>query len=163
MRAGDTRNYLENAPGLYLTPNKNEFTIIMNTFEDIDEEILIPNIPLNKWMNVILRCENNILDVYINGSIAKSHKLFGVPKQNDGPVTVGGATGFNGDISNLQYFSHGLSLNEIRNINNKGPSLTQSTSDNIINPPTSGINMLTGKLLNPDYLSTRWFFNDRLN
>ena len=161
FQAGNSRNYPENAPGLYLTPNKNELTVIMNTFEDIDEEILIPNIPLNKWINVIIRCENSNLDVYINGSVAKSHKLFGVPKQNDGDVTIGGNKGFNGSISNLTYFSHGLSLMEIRDIVSSGPSLTVANTDNVISK-TSGISRISRKMLQPDYLSMRWFFNNRL-
>ena len=40
--------------------------IMMNTFTVIDEEIRVPDIPLNKWVNVMLRCQNTKLDVYIN-------------------------------------------------------------------------------------------------
>jgi hypothetical protein len=54
----------------------------MNTFSVINEQIVIPDLPLNKWVNVIIRCENTTLDVYINGTITRSHMLHGVPKQN---------------------------------------------------------------------------------
>ena len=37
-----------NAPGLYVTPGKNELLLIMNTFDSIDEEIAIDNMPFNK-------------------------------------------------------------------------------------------------------------------
>ena len=56
-------------------------TIIMNTYETINEEILIPGIPINKWVNVILRCKNTLLDIYINGTITKSVNLVGVPNK----------------------------------------------------------------------------------
>jgi hypothetical protein len=49
-------NSPNNAPGLYIAPNTNELVIIMNTYDVINEEITIPNIPLNKWVNVIIRC-----------------------------------------------------------------------------------------------------------
>jgi len=64
-------NFPNNAPGLYITPNTNNLAVIMNTFNVINEEIIINDIPLNKWLNVVIRCQNTNLDVYINGTIAK--------------------------------------------------------------------------------------------
>jgi hypothetical protein len=75
-----------NAPGLYIAPNTNALVIVMNTYNVINEETLIPDIPLNKWINVIIRCQNTTLDVYINGIISRSIHLLGVPKQNYGDV-----------------------------------------------------------------------------
>ena len=49
-------NFPNNAPGLYIKPDTNELVVIMNTFNVINEEIAIPNIPLNKWIYVIIRC-----------------------------------------------------------------------------------------------------------
>ena len=71
-----------NAPGLYIAPNTNNLVIVMNTFNVINEEITITDIPLNKWVNVIIRCQETVLDVYINGTITRSLQLQGVPKQN---------------------------------------------------------------------------------
>ena len=53
-----------NAPGLYIAPNSNTLVVMMNTFNVINEEVLIPDIPLNKWVNVIIRCKNTTFDVY---------------------------------------------------------------------------------------------------
>jgi hypothetical protein len=61
-----------NAPGLYIAPNTNALVVKMNTFNVINEEVVIPDIPINKWVNVIIRCENTRLDVYINGTIITS-------------------------------------------------------------------------------------------
>ena len=44
-----------NAPGLYLHENKNSLVVIMNTFDSMVEEVEIPNIPINKWINVSIR------------------------------------------------------------------------------------------------------------
>ena len=138
-------NFPNNAPGLYIAPNTNAFVIVMNTYDVINEEILIPNIPMNKWINVIMRCQNKTLDIYINGTIAKSVQLVGVPKQNYGDVFVGMNGGFSGYVSNLWYFNHALGTAAIQNIVHSGP-----------NTKMVGSNAMTMK--NPNYLSMRWYF-----
>ena len=47
-----------NAPGLYLTPYKNNLVVMMNTYNVINEEVIVPDVPLNKWFNIIIRCNN---------------------------------------------------------------------------------------------------------
>jgi len=147
-------NFPNNAPGLYLTPYKNELLLLMNTNELINEEIKIPDIPLNKWVNVIIRCVNTTLDVYINGVITKSTNLSGVPKQNYGNVYVAMNGGFNGYISNLWYFSKALNSADIQRIAFRGPTTKTNTS----NTPSSGL-----QLRYPNYLSLRWYFADSRN
>ena len=142
-------NFPNNAPGLYLTPYKNELLVIMNTNEIINEEILIQDIPLNKWLNVIIRCNNTTVDVYINGIITKSTNLSGVPKQNYGNVYVAMNGGFNGYISNLWYYSNALNSSKIHNIVSRGPS----TKLKLNNSALSGL-----QLKFPNYLSLRWYF-----
>lgn len=139
-------NFPNNAPGLYIAPNTNKFVVLMNTFNVINEEIIVDDVPLNKWVNVVIRCRNNIIDVYINGSVIKSHYLAGVPKQNYGDVYVGTMGGFSGNLSNLWYFNYALDAAQIDNIMTQGPDITQSTAS------STGINQLDS-----DYLSLRWF------
>jgi hypothetical protein len=138
-------NFPNNAPGLYIAPNTNKLVIMMNTFNVINEEIDVDDIPLNKWVNVIIRCQNNTLDVYINGTIIKSHQLHGVPKQNYGDVYVAPNGGFSGYISNLWYYNYALGTAEISRISSKGPNTYMRGSN--------GIN-----IKNNNYLSLRWFF-----
>lgn len=138
-------NFPNNSPGLYLSPNTNELTLIMNTFNVINEEIIIDDVPINKWVNVIIRCSNVDLDVYINGTIARSMKLSGVPKQNYGDVFVGMNGGFNGYVSNLWYYNYALGTAEIQRLVRGGPNTNMVGS--------SSMNMK-----NPDYLSLRWYF-----
>ena len=134
-----------NAPGLYIAPNTNALVVVMNTFNVINEEIIIPDIPINKWVNVIVRCQNTTLDVYINGTIARSINLVGVPKQNYGDVYVAMNGGLDGYISNLWYYNYALGTAAIQNIVSKGP-----------NTKMIGSNGINDKLYN--YLSLRWFF-----
>lgn len=139
-------NFPNNAPGLYIEPNTNSLVVFMNTFNVINEQITIDDIPLNKWVNVIIRCQNNILDIYINGVIAKSHNLHGVPKQNYGDIFVAPNGGFSGYISNLAYYNYAMTPSSINKLVTAGPSNT-----------LSGNSSLTIK--NPNYLSLNWFFN----
>lgn len=138
-------NFPNNAPGLYIAPNSNSLVVMMNTFNVINEEIQINDIPINKWVNVIIRCKNNTLDIYINGNIIKSHNLHGVPKQNYGDVYVAPNGGFSGYISNLHYFDYALSIDDIANLYSKGANTNMKGSNGI-------------GLTNFDYLSLRWFF-----
>jgi hypothetical protein len=139
----DGLNYPNNAPGLFIAPNTNTLVVLMNGYNEIAHEITVPDIPLNKWVNVILRLENRTFDIYINGVITRSVEFDGVVKQNYGDVFVAQNGGFQGNISNLWYYGYALGTTEIQRIANQGPNLTfkgnqQTTSS--------------------DYLSLKWYF-----
>ena len=147
------KNFPNNAPGLYIAPNTNSLIVIMNSYNEINEEITIPNIPLNKWVNVIIRCQNNKLNVYINGTITRSTELSGVPKQNYGDIFCCTNGGYDGYLSNLWYYNYALGTAQINNLVNSGP-----------NTKIVGSNGLDNKMAK--YLSLRWYFygdNDGYN
>ena len=140
-----------NAPGMYIYPNSNDLLILMNTYNDVLQEVTIKDAPLNKWINIIIRCRSNnrdgaVLDVYVNGTITQSLELDDIPRQNYGDVFVGLNGGFSGYVSNLWYWAHDLSIAEIQHIVNKGPNTTMA--NNNIGPANK----------KSDYLSLRWFF-----
>jgi hypothetical protein len=141
-------NFPNNAPGLYIAPDTNALVVIMNTYNVINEEVIIPDIPLNKWVNIIVRCENNTLDVYINGTISRSVELNGIPKQNFGNVFVAANGGFEGNIADLWYFNHALGTAAIQEIFDNGPKTTLASAS--MSSTASGSTN--------DYLSMRWFF-----
>jgi hypothetical protein len=118
----------------------------MNTFNKIKEEIVVEDIPLNKWINVIIRVENNNLDVYINGVIVKRHILESVPKQNYGDVYASLNGGYNGYTSSLRYWNYALNIRDIQKVVDQGPSLSMSEAV-----------MTESK---PRYFSLRWFFQN---
>jgi len=135
-----------NAPGLYITPHTNGLLVIMNTFSEIKEEVEIQDLPLNKWVNVIIRVSNQRqLDVYINGVLTERKVLSDVARQNYGDVYVAANGGFDGYIDSLRYFNWAIGVNKIQSIVDDGPDLTTSKAD-----------LLTTAV--PHYLSTRWFF-----
>lgn len=146
-------NQPNNGPGLYIAPSTNNLVVVMNTFNKINEEVVIEDIPINKWINVIIRVSyQNRLDVYINGRLARRHILNSVPKQNYGDVFVSMNGGFSGHTSSLRYFTNAIGTNEIQSIVNDGPNMTPVDKD-----------LINSK---PRYLSLRWFFtgsNDMYN
>ena len=94
----------------------------------INEEVTVDDIPLNKWINVIIRVdEQHQMDIYINGRLVKRHMLSSVPKQNYGDIYIayGGAgtsNGFDGYISNLMYYNYALGTAAIQSITHIGPN-----------------------------------------
>ena len=102
--------------------------ITMSNYSNLDiTPIQIDGVPLRRWVSVIIRLENLVLDVYVQGTIAKRHN-FGsskeVPKQSYGNVFVCQNGGFSGSLSNLRYYSSALSVFAIQNIVYWGPNLT---------------------------------------
>lgn len=142
-------NQPNNAPGLYIAPNTNDLVVVMNTFNSIDQEVTLQDIPLNKWVNVIIRVdEQHQLDVYINGRLSKRHILNGIPKQNYGDVFVSMNGGFSGYTSSLRYFAEAIGASKIQSIVEAGPNMTMNSSSSSM---TNSV---------PNYLSLRWFFRD---
>lgn len=139
-------NNIIHAPGLYISPNTNSLSVFINTFDVINNEITIPNIPLNKWLNVIIRCRNTTMDIYVNGTITRSIELSSLPRQNYGDVHVASGGGFDGYISNLRYFNRAIGVMDIDRIIAAGPNTTLIGESDVENPGNS------------NFLSLRWFF-----
>jgi len=135
-----------NGPGLYLNDNYSGLRVVMSTFNDHTTSTDVDNIPVNKWVNVIIRVENTVLDVFINGDLAQRMPLNSVPFQNYGNVNVAINGGFNGNLSSLRYYNTSLGTRAIQNIVSSGPNLTVLGA--------SG-----GAPATMDYLSMRWFFS----
>ena len=133
----------QNGPGLYLDGTENKLIVVMQTYESVGEIITIPDIPIKKWLSVIIRLENRNLDVYINGTIVIRHELEHVPKQNYSDVYISQNGGFSGEQSSLRYFNRALTSMEIQNMVQKGPNMSAGG----VSSPF------------PPYLSTRWFFS----
>jgi hypothetical protein len=136
--------YMTNAPGMYIKPNSNTIVVMMNTYNIVNQEVEVPDIPLNKWVNIIIRCQNTQFDIYVNGVITRSLNLLGLPKQNYGNTFVSMNGGFDGFISNLTYYAYACSVSEIQKIVNNQPNTT------IIG--NSGYSDTLA-----DYLSLRWY------
>lgn len=140
---------VNNAPGLYLRSDTNSLHIVMDSVvsNDTNTTLDIDNIPLGKWFHVLIRMQNKVLDVYINGTIASRLIMQNVPKQNYDNIYVCKNGGFNGSLSNLQYYAKALNALDLNNIIIAGPNTSLSA--------TSAQNL--SKQSTYDYLSTLWY------
>jgi hypothetical protein len=153
------------APGLYISESTNNLKVRMNVFHkypldtsgtansnitssSIYDDITITDIPLKKWFNVMIRCEGNMVDVFINGMIVKRHKLSGIPRQNYNKVFLTPNNPFSGFVSDLRYWNYSLGTNEIYNLISKGPNTKNLKAEQ----------SLDGTV--PRYFSTSWFLKN---
>ena len=124
----------------------------MNTFNKIDEDVVISNLPLHKWVNIIIRVtKQNQMDVYISGTLTKRVMLSGVPKQNYGDVYVSMNGGFDGNTADLRYFENAIGTNKIKSIVDKGPNTKYAVGTMEVKADTN------------DYLSTRWYLKSAVD
>ena len=145
---------ITNGPGVYLSSNTNPtIRIIMDTVDSSSRaDITVDNIPLRKWFNLIIRMQNTSMDIYINGVVTQHKLLEAIPKQNYYDVYVCDKGGFNGNLSNLRYYSSALNIFDINGVVKKGPNLKPSTSPAVTQtigavPPNYSYS----------YLSTNWY------
>lgn len=147
------------SPGLYAHADSNKIDIVLNTYDDnattvnstdnianLYETITIDNIPIKKWVNLIIRVQNNTVDVYLNGSLVERKNMDVVPKQNYGDIYVGDDyDGMNGFISSLRYFNHAIGQGKIQDIMYNGPNLKMEGDE--------------FSKTQPPYLAMRWYFD----
>jgi len=146
-----------NGPGLYVQKDPAGYVnlaflmddIAKNTatsLDQIESKIYIKSLPLNKWVHLAFRLQNTVLDAYVNGVITQRLQLKNAPKQNFYDILVAQG-GFQGKLSNLQYFNRALNVFEINNIVMFGPNLTSSKYSKDANNATG----------NYSYLNTAWY------
>jgi hypothetical protein len=132
----------EDCPGLYLDTTSNSLLILVKTYADTPESILISNIPADKWVHFAIVVDQDAVDVYINGVIRQHHSLLQLPKQNDAAVVMGStsASGWDGVLANLQYTPRSLSAGDIS-------ALVSNVPKNDLTIPPSG----------PQYFDMSWY------
>jgi hypothetical protein len=129
-------------PGLYLDTTSNALLVVVNTYANTPETILISNITANKWIHFAIVVDQDSVDVYINGVIRQHHTLLQLPKQNESNVTMGSSSvsGWDGVLSNLQYTPRSLSPAEVA-------ALTANVPTNDLRVAPSG----------PQYFDMSWY------
>lgn len=132
----------DECPGLYLDTTSNSLLVVIKTFADTPETILISNITANKWMHFAIVVDQDSVDIYINGVVRQHHTLLQLPKQTDGNVTMGSnsAAGWEGVLADLRYTPRSLSAGEVA-------ALTADVPKNDLTVPPSG----------PQYYDLSWY------
>jgi len=111
------------APGVWLYPESNDLHIRFNTYANPNEGCDVRNIPLQKWVNVVIVLNNRSVDTYVDGKLERSCVLMGVPKLNENDLHVGVNGGYMGKLSKLQYFKNALNPDDVYGLYVKGPYL----------------------------------------
>lgn len=142
---GNSSSYPNRAPGVWIHPNTNAIRVYMNTQDKILEYVDIDNIPTQKWLHIVIVLRNKNLDIYVNGYLKARKVLSSIPRQNSGDLWVNMFGGFEGYVSNIQYFNSAINFTTIQNILNTGPS-SAACND-------------TGDI--PPYLDNSWWFNSK--
>jgi hypothetical protein len=132
------------APKVFLTNGSSTIKILMNTFDNEDNEVEINNIPAKKWVHVVLSVRQRDIDVYVNGELAKRTVLSSIPKQNNGDLYISPDRGFNGNISNFKYFNYFVTFKEIDQYLQLGPSKKPQIEEGD----------------KPPYFSSNWWINN---
>jgi hypothetical protein len=131
-------------PGVFLKSEKNTLRVYMNSSKTWNNFIECDNIPVKKWVHITICARNNSIEIYINGNLGKKLNMDGaVLYQNfgnlylfsqrpcilsptirsldsDTPLQIFGT--YQGNLSNLTYFSYALSYTEIQALVADGPS-----------------------------------------
>jgi hypothetical protein len=132
----------DDCPGLYLDTTSNSLLVVIKTFADTPETILISSIPASKWIHFALVVDQDSVDIYINGVVRQHHTLLQLPKQNTSSITMGSTSsqGWDGVLADLQYTPRSLSAGEVA-------ALTANVPKNDLSVPPSG----------PQYFDLSWY------
>jgi len=81
----------------------------------------IANIPLQKWVNLMVSVYGRTMDIYLDGKLVKTALLPGVPNVvQSADVYITPKGGFDGFTSNFQYYPTALNPQDAWNIYSKG-------------------------------------------
>tara|TARA_B110000967_G_C18889071_1_gene566059 strand:+ start:2488 stop:3228 length:741 start_codon:yes stop_codon:yes gene_type:complete len=127
------------SPQIKLDPYKNDLTINTSysggaggpngTSQSSNQTCKINNIPLQKWIHILITINNRALDTYIDGKLVKTCII-------EGPPTVSGTAnidicpannnvdeaGFDGFIAKVRYYSRALNPREVYELYKEGYS-----------------------------------------
>lgn len=129
------------APGVFIKSNDNVLRVYHNSTTKWNNFIDIANIPVNKWVHLVIILRGNFLEVYINANLAARMKFDGVPKPNfsnlyllndtvsqnnstdkDVSQVFASVSAMKGYVSRLKYFAFALHFQQIEKLLREGPN-----------------------------------------
>ena len=107
--------------GLACYPGVDSIVENSNNNKSIIHKCTVQNVPIQKWVNLLLSVYGRSLDVYIDGKLVKTCLLPGISKINqNADIQITPTGGFDGWTSKLQYWAHSLNPQEAWNVYIKG-------------------------------------------
>lgn len=100
-------------PRVLFNPTKNKILITFKHEGGTIKRIILKNIKLQKWINLVINYDGGVLDIFKDGELLKS--LPGeIPYLKSDIVKVGENEGLNGGICNVVYYNTHLSKTRIQ-------------------------------------------------
>ena len=100
FRRGDTSTHV------YFAETVNDLNIVIKDISGNDLTCVVKNIPIQKWVNLLISVYGKSLDVYINGKLVKTCILNAVPKvDSKDPLYITPDGGFKGWVTQFQYWA----------------------------------------------------------
>ena len=95
------------------------------------DRCLLKEVPLQKWVHIVVSVYNNTCDIYLDGKLGSSCVLKGFPQLNQGDLHVAPDGGFAGRLANVTAISMALNQDDVYAIYRRGPKLKKSLWDTI--------------------------------
>ena len=109
-------------PSLSLAPTDNTLDVNISMDDSTTFEYSVPNIPLQKWTNLIVSLNNKSVDTYINGKLVKTVVLTSLPSMDpNASIYLTPNNGFSGYTSRFNYWNDTINPQEAWNIYKNGP------------------------------------------
>ena len=98
-----------------------------DTSNSVIHTCMVSNIPIQKWVNLVVSVYGRSMDLYIDGKLVRTCLLPGTAKvNNNADIYVTPKGGFDGWTARLQYYPNSINPQEVWNIYTKGYSSTLS-------------------------------------
>lgn len=112
---------------------KNNNPDIMSKLDSVPsyvDECVIDNLPLQKWVNLVVSQYNQSMDIYLDGQLVSSCVLKGFPEVREESVLLCPDGGFEGKISRLAFFNTAITQERAYQIYKAGGSFSNDLISN---------------------------------
>jgi len=111
----------ESIPEVYLGETENNVNIKIGCMGNQNHTCKVENVPLQKWVNLIISLNGRSLDVYVDGKLIRTCVLPATTlTSSNAPLTITPNGGFKGWTSSFVYWAAPTSPKEAYNIYKKG-------------------------------------------
>ena len=135
---------LDPCPAVILGAIENNISVSIGCYPGINQEPSTPggntivhtcsiaNVPIQKWVNLVVTVYGRTMDIYIDGKLVRTCLLPGVASINkNANVYLTPAGGFDGLTSRFQYYPNSLNPQEVWNIYSRGYNSWSSSMFNV--------------------------------
>lgn len=111
------------SPKVSLGANENDLNVSMRLDGDHNTFMCgLPNVPLQRWTNIIITLNGRSMDLYLNGKLTRTCLLKDVPKiDTTSNLLLTPNGGFSGYTTNFKYWSDTINPQQAWNIYKSGP------------------------------------------